>query len=843
MFSTLILLLKIKSFLSSTVFKVFTSITGAALKIAGAKHKKKFDIPKIIFKIAALILAPVFAISFLIPQDQSSPTANQNVIILSEEQKQQYIGAIENGQPVQWTGLAGSNQSGSSSGSNSFNGAVDNNYILDYDISKLTDTDIVRMKEYLEVCEEIANAKGVPVWVIMAINTLESAPLNLSESGVYVGKAQFDRGRTYGSVHPTTGKVINYRNYGKEETVADGFTDSSHYGPFQLDGNYGASDMYNFAISGQAAVNAQSDRIEKATSYFEGITSDQDFLWAIAITMHNTGVAGFKARVPRYGVDTRQHFYDSMMKIQTKSEFKDVSERMFKNWGSMENLRDMFMLFDGLPGIMYSKELVDDFGMSATSPIYNPDGTRIKSTPGAAGTAGPKEGTYTGDGAGETTRSQGFKIYMWEGKHGCVIGSVGETKYGWEFDYEAGRYLFGGFTKGKYLENTLRAAIKELGTTTTSSGTGFLGRVIERVKYYWRDNEVLADVENKPTRPVEGLFNEVGYKGTFPIFIQSSLSNDVSKTPWKFAGKETTLGASGCSLFTLANLIHGVGFGQDPIPIETNGTDGLNHHGYISLQNLAKALPNGPIIADDVSALGYIVKTVPTTDEGLEELYGYLKQGIPFAVNVRYGDITGYDYNYNKHTVHFTNEGHFILLVGAYELGGKRYVEVVQSIYSNGGQNKADQNALIFDFDELKDKQIIRSGNGYPVPAYTITGMRNSTKSPNYMKSDYTAPTRVEIGEYEQIANDTTQTDISVNSLVSSIKETGYIYLPKELYITVADGYIDIYLTDTTHLRISNFKLSNMISLSTTYEEGTYIGAVEADTIYEHYEGDTLIKQ
>ena len=135
MFSTLMVLLKIKSFLSGTVFKIISSITGAALTIAGAKHKKKFDIPKIIFKIVAILVTPVFAISFLVPQNQSIPTANKSVIILREEQKQQYIEAIENGQPVQWTGLSGG-QSSNNSSSSSFSGTIDNNYILEYDLSK-----------------------------------------------------------------------------------------------------------------------------------------------------------------------------------------------------------------------------------------------------------------------------------------------------------------------------------------------------------------------------------------------------------------------------------------------------------------------------------------------------------------------------------------------------------------------------------------------------------------------------------------------------------------------------------------------------------------------------------
>lgn len=835
MFSTILLLLKIKKFLGAPIVKLFTSISGAVL-VTSAK-KKKFSIIRFIFKLTAWLIMPVLIITFITPKNKSTPTDSQNITIIQNNNNyDDYINAIKKGEAI-YSSSAGNAPGAFPDTNNSYQGAIDQSYILTHDVSKLTDIDKERLREYIKICEESASKQNVPPWVIIAINILEKDALQLSDSGVYVGPAKFDECRTYGTVHPGTKKVVNYTNYGKDEVAYDGNVESSTYvGPFQLDSAYGAKDRYNFVESANVSINAQSSRYKAAKEYFEGITDNDDFLWAVAITMHNTGNGGFYARVPKKGTDTRQHFYNSIMQIQRNPKFTDVSERMFKDWGNKANLKDMFLLFDGLEGISYAKELVEDFNTGTTkSPIYNTS-TQIKSTPG------DNNGKYCGDGGGETVPKQGFKVYLYGDKRGCVIGATGNKQYGWEFDYEAGRYLFGGLTKGKYLYNTAKAALSEIDGANAKGAGLFSGssfkRIVNDLRYYWKSKDTANNVTP------ESLFDEVGYKGSYPIFVQGTRLNDVSKTPWKFSGQSTTLGASGCSLFTLASLIHGVGYGQVPIPNQPNGVDGLNENGYICLQELAKAIPNGPVISDSVSALGYIVKTVPTTDEGLEELYGYLKQGIPFAVNVRYGDITGYDEVYNPHTVHFTNEGHFLLLVGAFELGDKRYVEVVQSTYSNAGKADNDQNALVFDFDELKEKKIIRSGSGYCVPAYTITGIQGSSQTPSYMKPDYSAPTRVQLTKgYSYIDNTTTQTDFSVDSLVTDIKDTGYIYLPKDLYIKVYDEYIDIFVTDSTRLRVSNFELSNMIMLSSTYSAGTFIGSVNDSTIYEHYEGDSLITQ
>ena len=818
------LFLKLKKVLDSPLFKIVSSAGGAVIG-----KKKKTGIRGYTFKVIAMMLVPVLVIAVLMPDNAKITTVSSNKITyMTPEQYEEY--SKVNGTPAYWESQVGTN-TGLVGGSTV--GAVDTDYVLDYDASKLTDMDLTRLQEYLTICEKAASSAGVPTWVIMAINTLESNPINLSGSGVYVGPASFDGKRTYGNVHPTTGKVVNYTNYGYDEAKEDGALDGTHKGPFQLNADYNCSDPYNFSIAVDFAAKTQNERINAATKYFEGVTSDTNFLWAVAITMHNTGTPGFMGRVPKFGVDTRQHFYNTMVQIQNKPQFKDVSERMFKAWDQEVNLRDMFLLFDGLDGIMYAKELVDDFSMTnVTSPIYNPDGTRIKSTPGTAGTAGGPSGTYKGDGLGETTYTQGFKVYMHSGKYGCVIGSVGDTKYGWEFDYEAGRYLFGGLTKGRYMENTIRAALKGASSGSVQGGGA------ARATYIWESPLIQEVLPNAKPQELTGNIGEVGYKGNFPIFIQSSGVNDISNLKWKFGGKSTTLGQSGCSMFALMSLIHGAGYGNMPLPITTNGTDGIDANGVISFKEMTKALPNGPIVADDVSALGYIVKTIPTDDKGLEVIYSHLMSGIPFVANVRYGDITGYDESYNPHTVHFTNEGHFILMVGAYELNGKRYVEVVQSTYSNAGTAKYDQNKLVFDYDELIDKQIIRSSSGTKVPAYTILGMQGSDVLPNYLKSGYTPPIRVlkttSVPLY--VGNPTSQAAISVNELKSRIEEEGHILLPKDLYVNVGKDYVDLFVTETTSLRIRNVQISANLTENMHYPEGTYIGEIMEDVVFERYE-------
>lgn len=250
-----------------------------------------------------------------------------------------------------------------------------------------------------------------------------------------------------------------------------------------------------------------------------------------------------------------------------------------------------------------------------------------------------------------------------------------------------------------------------------------------KVQYYWQSgNPVLTTIQKRKT---EGMYGEVGYKGSFPIFIQQTGFNKVSNNSWKFNGGKTTIGKAGCSLLSATSLIHGAGYDSYNIP-------GTNYKPTV--ENMAKVFPNGPIIGNYISSQGYNVKFRSTrTKKDLDILFEDLKAGIPYVINTRAGKITGYKEDGTPVNTEFTYGGHFILLVSAFENNGKRYVEVVQSTRGNAGTKDFDQNQMAFDFDQLIKRGILRSSQGYAVPAYTITG-GHGLPTPKYLRPDYKNP-------------------------------------------------------------------------------------------------------
>lgn len=250
-----------------------------------------------------------------------------------------------------------------------------------------------------------------------------------------------------------------------------------------------------------------------------------------------------------------------------------------------------------------------------------------------------------------------------------------------------------------------------------------------KVKYYWQTDNPISDTIQR--RKTEGAYGEVGYKGSFPIFIQQTGFNRVSTNKWKFNGGTTTIGKAGCSLLSATSLIHGAGYDNYNIP-------GTNYKPTV--ENMIKVFPNGPIIGNYISSQGYNVKFRSTrTKKDLDILFQDLKAGIPYVINTKAGSITGYKADGTPVKTEFTYGGHFILMVSGFESNGRRFVEVVQSTRGNAGTKDFDQNQMSFDFDELIKKGILRSSQGYAVPAYTITG-GPGLPVPKYLRPDYKNP-------------------------------------------------------------------------------------------------------
>lgn len=234
----------------------------------------------------------------------------------------------------------------------------------------------------------------------------------------------------------------------------------------------------------------------------------------------------------------------------------------------------------------------------------------------------------------------------------------------------------------------------------------------------------IVNYNNQDIKSYSGQFEEVGWKGDYPIFAQST-RNVSGNTPITFNNQPTTLADAGCSIYALTSLLHKLGLANQSIPNDLNNK-GLAPNTYITPSSLSKVI-SAPITPYKVSQLGYKVKQLPTnTPDDIRTLMKEVQNGIPYIVNVRSGDIRAVDGDGNVFKFSFTNSGHFILLTDVHEIKGKLYFEVVDSNYTY--PNK-DSNRLLFDLEDAIAKDIFKSSSGVPVPALTITGIQDKTKS------------------------------------------------------------------------------------------------------------------
>lgn len=240
--------------------------------------------------------------------------------------------------------------------------------------------------------------------------------------------------------------------------------------------------------------------------------------------------------------------------------------------------------------------------------------------------------------------------------------------------------------------------------------------------------DVEAFKENLPSTPYidqdvksySGKFEEVGYKGNFPIFAQSP-KNISGSTLIKFNNNSTTLYEAGCSIYATTSLLHYMGLGDKPIPNDIQNS-GINENNFISPSSLSNVL-TAPVTPNKVAKLGYNVKQLPTnTPDDIRNIMKEVKNGTPYVVNVRKGNVKALDTDGKVTTQSFTETGHFIIISNVVDINDKTYFEVVDSNYNYNSNNT---NRLLFDLEDAIAKDIFKSSVGYPVPAFTILGIND----------------------------------------------------------------------------------------------------------------------
>lgn len=679
--------------------------------------------------------------------------------------------------------------------------------------------------DYLNAIHLASNTGSVkvPPWFIIGLNIMEGGGFYSQKKPLPSTDLKLEK---YGQ-NRDDGSVINFVTWGIEDSKKYGSNSASNWdgagvkGPFKIqqsnwdggwaaDGNKdGKSDVFNLYDSATATAIRHAKDYESAKKLL-GNPANDDIVWMYLASAHNAGPAGIRWRIPN---DMIPEYSEQMNKSTKETALGDEIYQNFFDIGRGWKFRTSVF------------KIYDKYGWAFNQSIIN---KLVNFTPSKPASATVKDWP---------ANSKGERPGQGQGNPGSQTLTYGTAGKNMAHNVESGEYHLAVYHLGTRTYKLLMAmAGSSVGEEVKGGMTANGG---SSVSYHWEKQGKTA-----PDPKVEGKSNEVGYKGNFALYVQSYSTNQISKTPWKFKGSSTNLGNAGCSLYAITSLIHGAGYGSLPIPNSKNGTNGLKD-GVINITELAKALPNGPLLNVHLSQLGYQTKSISlATKEGREQFFEELKEGIPYVVNTKSGLVKGFTYDGTPINTKFTNGGHFVLFVGAFEKDGKRYVEVVQSTHSQAGKTNPDQNKAYFDYDSLIENGIMRSSGGSYVPVYTIVGYPGQ-KPPLYLQAGYVPPIYPNRNSVTQTTNPNpnisldqdnlntpvedilTLEELSNNLFGNSIQNGKLnkdvnVILPTLSVVEVKPTLIRIFITKKDFLEIS--KIKPTISRTSIYEKGTNVG-------------------
>ena len=601
-----------------------------------------------------------------------------------------------------------------------------------YEDDKLTQLDITMLqnippevadiyREYITLMTEASKKFNVPRWALLAFNAAEGGA-SYSKKPI-IGGAEIPLEK-YGKQR-ADGTIMNLETFGQKDFLEHGHRLTSNgniVGPFQLqigaswseghirnalNKSYDEADPYNFKDALFVAASILQRDINDLKKLVPTITDDQAATFALL--MYNSGAAGGKAKI---GIENIQYFMSSTMdKIlgnqNTVQKIYEHWEKSGRGWGLKAVTTQPFIDLGWLP----NSGLVNHYAnngapvqVSTTKEIVNNSSSyRINNS-------GNVE--YAGDGNGHNA----FGKLKWG------ISSVNpNTGHTMVLDYEGIEYMTWAAVLGKTADLQMSAA-------SGINQNVFRNNTAKRIDQ-GSDKVVYGD----EAKQIDDL--AIGMKGAFPIYPQDGrfwLNHPIFDTLnqilfngssfYSSIGRNHTTGSSGCSIISLASVIHAVGLGEEPIPSEKQkGKDILP-----TLHNLSRILNNAPIVSSGARNLGYKTKSiVPNTAENKELLFQDLKMGYPYIVNVVGGSIGYYDKSGNLlETGTLTRGGHFLVLRSGVEINGERYVDIVNSnrLGKVNGSNftKNDSNEVLFKYSEML--KLLMPG----LDAYTVLGRYTS---------------------------------------------------------------------------------------------------------------------
>lgn len=678
----------------------------------------------------------------------------------------------------------------------------------------MTDKASTMAEEYYQIISYASDKTGVPLNILMGVSVMEG--------GTFYTKTPPIPGSSIPSnLYGEDG--MNFKTYGIKEIEkgygdrAGGKTDASHVsGPFKMGQDSwakygedvngdGLADRHNLVDASVGAGNMLMDYYNYIDNEFHNTQEQAKWLWVMGA--YNAGKGGMLARVP---LDSLEDFIDD--ELTSITEDKTLHSMVYENlitqgrgWGLRKPIVEFW----------------DSKGWKMDEKMRNQVETKIqdvnlKQDLGTSNPGGTWSASLSGDRYGqryETSRSNDEVISKGDGLNRISM------------NMETMEYLIAGYSAGIMVEKELKSRI-EIQSSRVKPNTNDNGNN-NSVMYYWKQDRMTSNASREVKEYTTGKIGEVGWKGNFPIFIQKEGARGHSKTPWKFNGRDTTLGRSGCSIYSITSMVHGSGLGEYLIP---------NTNLEPTLENFAKVFPNGPVIFSDVKKQGYEIDVKPTaTKKQLDELFSNIEAGIPYIINTRNGTVKALDVNRNEIETQFTSGGHFLIMVSGYKIGDKRYVEVVQSSRSYGATkgDNTDQNQMAFDFGHLVRNNILRSSFGSPVPAYTIIGIKgngenNLVKASKFLEDNYTSPRELSIDNDKYVTERTRVIKDKIKRIKPENKNSQFVESITDKYGNTQVG-IDLILKDNALVSYEN---GNNVIIYIDYVNAILITDVEETQMF-----------
>lgn len=238
--------------------------------------------------------------------------------------------------------------------------------------------------------------------------------------------------------------------------------------------------------------------------------------------------------------------------------------------------------------------------------------------------------------------------------------------------------------------------------------------------------QINFDTADKVGENYFGFFNEAGWKSTFPLFSQES--DPIANNPYWGVG---TLGSSGCGLYSLVSLAHGLGLGKEPIPkMKGDTNNGLNEYGFLDPEKVRQIYKDKSwtttidhskvrdLMGYEIQAysFGYAGDSLTADiNKSYEAMWSFLKSGIPFVIVVGNKSVDGVTYWGESISTKFTTGGHYIILINGAVRNGVRYVEIADCY---GGKPTKNNNYAWYNFDTMKSNLQFRHF------AYTLSNLK-----------------------------------------------------------------------------------------------------------------------